>query len=58
MVQIDKEIKIMARWLKYYDKHKHFPFEKKIISIRLTYEILDKLKGKNISNEIENFIFS
>lgn len=53
MVQIEKEIRIMARWLKYYDKYRHFPFEKKRVNVSLSYDLLDNFKNKNLSKEIE-----
>lgn len=44
--------------LEYYDLHGHLPYEKKKITITLSYASLEKLKGKNRSKEIENYILS
>jgi len=43
-------------YLEFYDKFGHLPFEKKKVVITLSYESIEKLKGKNRSAEIENLI--
>jgi hypothetical protein len=55
--KVDKEmIKRCIKDMEFYDKHMHFPNERKKISITLSWESLDKLKEKNRSREIEKLI--
>ena len=59
MVQenINKQIERGSYYLKYYDDHKCFPFQKKRINIILSQEALDILKNhKNKSKLIEEMI--
>jgi len=59
MVQenINKQIERGSYYLKYYDDHKCFPFQKKRINIILSQEALDILKNhKNKSKLIESLI--
>lgn len=43
--KVDKEmIKRCIKDMEFYDKHMHFPNERKKISITLSWESLDKLK--------------
>lgn len=56
--KIEEQIKNGVYYLKYYDKYKKFPFEKKRIDITLSIDVLDKLKGKNKSKYIENLILA
>lgn len=51
MVQIDKDIKEMCKWLEFYDEHGYLPFEKKKMSITIDgviYAKLEKTENKSI----------
>jgi hypothetical protein len=48
-----KMIKRCTDDLEFYDKHGHFPYEKKKILINISYACLEKLEGKNRGLEIE-----
>lgn len=54
--EIDEETMEMCRALEYYDINKHFPWEKKKIIISLSYNCIEKLKGKNKSKIINDLI--
>ena len=53
--KIDKETMEICNALEYYDKYRHFPWEKKKVIITISYENLDKLKG-NRSKIINDLI--
>ncbi|MFA5724389.1 MAG: hypothetical protein WC979_09105 [Candidatus Pacearchaeota archaeon] len=55
--KVDKEmIERCVKALEFYDEHGHLPYEKKKILVSVSYESLEKLKGKNKSKEIDNLI--
>lgn len=54
--KIDQKIERIVHYLKYYDEHGKFPFEKVRVDITLSQEALDKLKGKNKSKVINELI--
>jgi hypothetical protein len=54
---IDKETMETCKDLEFYDLHHHFPWEKKKVSITLSYSSIVKLKGKkNKSKYIDSLI--
>jgi len=55
--KIDKEmIKECVKDFEFYDNNGHFPWEKKKISITISYNSLSRLKENNKSKEIESII--
>lgn len=52
-----QDIKEMCEWLEFYDKHHHFPFDKKKITLTLSYGCVNSLnKFENKSSAIEEAI--
>lgn len=56
--KVTKEmIERCVKELEFYDEHGHFSYEKKKISVSLSYGVLAKLKGKP-SQEIERALIN
>ena len=55
---VQETINRMCKYLEFYDKHGYFPFDKKRIDITISFESLEKLNGKNKSEEINNLILN
>lgn len=55
--EIDEETMEACKELEYYDLHGHFPYEKKVVPLSLSYKSVEKIKNlENKSKIIEELI--